>query len=150
MVIQTVEMWSMWILCQILRTLKTHKLAQQEGLNVPVINVHNTNNDENKEYLDAGGTGRIPETIKVFQENSWEYSTLHDNLSEWSACASATKWPLTRHCFSLFPSIVVGKGCRGSRGAEELRSPSSMRGIFYTPPPLTRERKWPGKGNEKE
>ena len=42
-------------------------------VNVPVINVHDTNNDENKEYLDAGGTGKIPETIKVSQEKSWEY-----------------------------------------------------------------------------
>ena len=63
----------MRILCQILHNLKTHKLAQQEGLNVPVINVHDTNNDENKEYLDAGGTRKIPETINVSQEKSWEY-----------------------------------------------------------------------------
>ena len=61
------------MLCQILHNLKTHKLAQQEGLSVPVINVHDTNNDENKEYSEAGVTGRIPETIQVSQEKSWEY-----------------------------------------------------------------------------
>ena len=68
-----------------------------------MINVHDTNNNENKEYLDAGGTGRIQETIKVSQEKVG--NNLHDNWSEWSACASTKKLPLTRHYFSLFLSI---------------------------------------------